>query len=157
MKQHLSEFDHPAVVDVTEVTAVASAAVIPFGKKAILLPKVAPDWSRRLLKSIAELGMLDQGWDSYGGRPVDPECAAVAVEFLLRVLDRNSPQPSVAPTNRGGIQLEWHRDGAELEIEVEAPRRWRVFFADMQSSEETEFTLTDDLQPLMPLLERVFA
>jgi hypothetical protein len=73
----------------------------------------------------------------------------------LSVLDSGTPKPSVVPTSRGGIQLEWHRAGVDLEIEIESPDRVNVFFEDDREGTEEEITLTDDLQPLKRLLERL--
>lgn len=141
----------------TDITSVAQVAVIPFGQHALVLQQPLPSWSHGLLWKISELGDLETGWDSYGARPVDPECAAAAVDFLLDLLDSSTPQPSIVPTSRGGIQLEWHRLGADLEIEIESPARFHVFFEDERTGEETEVTLTDNLLPLMPLLDRLSA
>ena len=106
---------------------------------------------------ISELGDLEENWNSYGGRPVDPQCAVKTIIFLLSMLDADTPMPIIVPTNRGGIQLEWHRSGVDLEIEIESISRLHVFFADEESGEESEVTLTSNLQPVVPLLDRLIA
>lgn len=142
---------------ITDITSVARFEMIPFGQHALVLQQPLQPWSHGLLWKISELGDLEAGWDSYGARPVDPQCAAAAADFLLGLLDESTPQPSIVPTSRGGIQLEWHRAGADLEIEVESPARFHVFFEDQHTGEETELTLSDNLLPLVPLLERLSA
>jgi len=142
---------------VTDVPGVSSSVRIPFAQGSLVLVEPPPPWCRDLLVRISDLGSLEEGWDSYGARPVDPQCAVAAVDFLLTMLDATTPTPSIVPTKRGGIQLEWHRAGADLEIEIESPARLHVFFEDQQTGEESEATLAGNLGPLVPLLERVKA
>ena len=63
---------------------------------------------------LKELLDLPQGWDSYGAGCIDPK----AVDAASRLLDVLDHDPAVIPTSHGGIQLEWHRDGLELEVEI---------------------------------------
>jgi len=51
---------------------------------------------------------LKKDWDSYGASPIDPKAVAAAKRFL------SACQP--VPTNDGGVQLEWHLMGQEIEI-----------------------------------------
>ncbi len=52
-----------------------------------------------------KLRSLDSGWDSYGAPPIDPR-AIDSVEKMY-----------VVPCSSGGVQLEVHRDGWDIEIE----------------------------------------
>ncbi len=83
-----------------------------------------------------ELMRLPLGWDGHDGRPVDFDVADFAVQFLLQTLEPNGPAPLVVPTSYGGLQLEWHEQEIDLEIEVEAPNRIFVSFEDRESGEE---------------------
>lgn len=139
----------------TDITSASRPMVIPFGEGAIFFSEAPSPRFHHLLTWISELGDLEENWDSYGACPVRPECAVTAVRFLLRFVDRDTPAPSVVPTNRGGIQLEWHRAGADLEVRIESPGRMEVFFEDERADQEEEFTLTSNLKRLVPLLERL--
>lgn len=141
----------------TDMTSVFFSVQIPFGSAMLVLSELPPPWMHDLLSRISQLGDLEEGWDSYGARRVDPEAAAATVEFLFNFLGHNTPQPAVVPTSRGGIQLEWHRAGADLEVEIESPARLRVFFEEEGTGKETETTLTGNFQPLVPLLDRIFS
>ncbi len=55
---------------------------------------------------VAHLATLQQGWDSYGAGPLSPAALAVADAFW------------VVPTADGGVQLEMHAGGMEIEISV---------------------------------------
>ena len=52
---------------------------------------------------------LKAGWDSYGAKPINPSAVAAAKNFLRMV--------QVVPTNKGGVQFEWHCYGVDVEVE----------------------------------------
>jgi hypothetical protein len=80
-----------------------------------------PPWQVQTLVKLEGLRCLPRGWDSHDGLPLQPEAAA-AVEGLLRELrDLDLPVPGVVLGPEGTVQLEWRRDGRELELEVQAP------------------------------------
>lgn len=112
-----------------------------------------PVWLPDLLAEIAELGQLNENWDSYGARRIDPRCVEAAVNLLHAVLDVATPRPTVVPTSRGGVQLEWHRGGIDLEIEIQSPARMNVFFEDEQEGIRKEMTLTGNIRPLVAFLQ----
>ena len=57
------------------------------------------------------------------------EMAANIVKLLIDILDSRAPPPSVVPTWEGGLQVEWHRNGVDLEIEVTPSGHIEYFFA----------------------------
>jgi hypothetical protein len=141
----------------TDITSAPRLVSIPFGHDALVFSEPPPAWSRDLLAGISKLGELEEGWDSYGARPVDPNCAVAAVGLLFFLLGPNTPKPYIVPTNRGGLQFEWHRNGIDLEIEIRSPSRLQVTFQDERTEEETELALTGNLRPLLRLMERLEA
>ncbi len=64
-----------------------------------------------------ELATLPPGWNSYNARPIDPRSREAALS-VLAFLAWDGPLPTVSPTPRGGVQLEWggDEDGVELEF-----------------------------------------
>ena len=67
-------------------------------------PTLKDDWQ-------AEMRNLQPNWDSYGGRQIS-ESAISAIESFC-----------VVPLSNGGIQLEVHLDGFDVEISVNADGR----------------------------------
>ncbi len=67
-------------------------------------PTLGGGWRQTLLA-------LEEDWDSYGAVPI----AVAALETLAGF--------SVVPCSSGGIQLEVHRDGYDIEIEIDAVGR----------------------------------
>jgi hypothetical protein len=62
--------------------------------------------------AIMDCTRLPPGWDSYDGAPTS-QAAAVAALRLLSVL---TTAPAVVPCSDGGVQLEWHTQGVDIEI-----------------------------------------
>lgn len=103
-----------------------------------------PIWLLSTSDRIIELVRLSLGWDGHDGRPVNFDVAAFAVQFLLQTLEPDGPAPLVVPLSYGGVQLEWHEEGIDLEIEVEAPNRIFVSFEDRETGEEFEQEFSTD-------------
>jgi hypothetical protein len=142
-------------------TAGASVGVdvglgVRFGNRFLVFSRPTPEWFAGMLDQICELGNLQENWDSYGGRPIDPQCAQVAVKLLLSIMDEDTPRPAVVPTNRGGIQLEWHCNGIDLEVAVQSPSRIQVAFEDQRGGAEWERQVENgDLRPLVSALQEI--
>src|SRR5262245_45803740 len=58
---------------------------------------------------------LARGWDSYDARPVARRSAQNALTFLARFVEATTAPPAVVPLSDGGVQLEWHRGGLDVE------------------------------------------
>lgn len=77
-----------------------------------------PEWARSAFDRLFALLDLRPNWDSYGGRSIDVKAADKAMSLLLELMNDRSPAPTIVPTPVGGVQLEWHQRGIDLEIEV---------------------------------------
>lgn len=58
------------------------------------------------------------------------------------------------PTVRGGLQLEWHRKGVDLEVEFEPNGSPSWYAEDLQTEEAVEATLADEDVALWQWLDR---
>ena len=74
------------------------------------------------------------------------------VRLLVGVMRADTPAPLIIPTNRGGVQLEWHTRGIDLEVEAKPAARVHVFFHDHREQQEWEGDLSKDLTPLSRFL-----
>lgn len=110
----------------------------------------SPRWLSPTIDKLAELLALPVNWDSYGARAIDPKCALDALRLLGQVMHNDSPRPSVVPTNRGGVQLEWHSAGIDLEIDVVSSTEFQVSYE--SSSESRDRDLSTDLSRLSALI-----
>lgn len=71
------------------------------------------------VRAVRQVLQLPPGWAGPGSRPVTREALVGAFEFIRRRLPVTSPRPSVVPTGPGGIQLEWHLPGLDVEVEFD--------------------------------------
>ena len=121
---------------------------VPGGELVVRFAGDPPAWLRPALGALAELLWLPADWDSYGALPVDPAHVHTMLEVLALVMRDDTPVPSVCPTNRGGVQVEWHERGIDLEIETLSAYTLGVSFEDSLTGTEWDREVDADLSPL---------
>lgn len=65
-------------------------------------------------KATGRLLALEENWDSYGGQAIRRE----AVDAAIRLRAAVATEPSFVPMSNGGVQVEWHRQGFDIELEI---------------------------------------
>jgi hypothetical protein len=95
-------------------------------------------WMEKVTARFVELLGLRPDWDSHGGRPIDPANVGEAGRFLAAVMDPFTPAPNIVPTSGGGIQLEWHRAGLDVELLFGEDELPELYVADLSSGREWE-------------------
>jgi hypothetical protein len=128
---------------------------LPRGQLVLGVRGEPPAWVQPTLQTLGNMLTLRQDWDSYGGRQVDPGCVWAAWQLLLVLMREDLPAPSIVPTSRGGVQIERHVKGIDLEIEVVTPRQFQVSFEDAVTGEGWEKAITDVAQELAPWVARL--
>lgn len=114
------------------------------GTVLLLLKVPEPKWLYPTLQVMKEFSALLANWDSYGSRRIDDLAIYHAVKFLLMVVGaKDGPVPIVVPTSRGGIQLEWHAIGADLEVEFSPKSGASAIFFNRTANEVWEANDTD--------------
>lgn len=114
-----------------------------------------PVWSAGVTQRIDELLRLPTNWDSYGASPINPSAAAAALRLVLRTADSATPAPQVVPTVEGGLQLEWHERGIDLEIATHPGGRVTLYYFDHRTGKESEDDLGPDLSRLRAALDEL--
>ena len=71
-----------------------------------------------LTKRLEELRALPFGWDGYFGVPVRDDCLYFARRFLAAFGWEDFPMPSLVPGSDGTLQIEWHRNDVDLEVDI---------------------------------------
>lgn len=83
----------------------------------------------------AAANLANDGRDS----PAQPQFVAEAFNFLLEAALPTTAPPLVAPLNDGGIQLEWHRGGIDVELVFSPDENERgLWVREQQSGEEMD-------------------
>lgn len=80
---------------------------------------------------------LPNGWNSYGARPIGRDNVMFAVELLGRLMRKGTPVPNVVPKVRGGVQLEWHTKGINIEIDIDSPDKIFFFAEEVQNGQNS--------------------
>jgi len=109
----------------------------------------------RSVEAVADLLSLPQGWNSYSAKPIDHQNARRAIRILAEFLESDTPSPSVVPTVRGGIQLEWHTRGVDLEVYIESPGDVSFFAEDAGSGKSSDVPLLGREHELRAWLKRL--
>jgi hypothetical protein len=129
--------------------------VAPSSPESDTISNVAEETLASAARRLKLLLSLPANWDSYGAKPIQPGRAAAALNLLWLFITNKSPVPAIIPTSDGGIQLEWHRCGVDLEIAVLSGTAFAVFFEDRATGEIWEGELGNDLRPLRPFIDRL--
>jgi hypothetical protein len=102
---------------------------------------------------LQRLGGYEMGWDGYGGRAPRDTVIEFVRSILNSVMKPTAPAPAIVPLSGGGLQVEWHTKGLDIELSVFAPFdvELTAVFPDGREPIEDE-PLTADLDELGYLL-----
>ena len=103
------------------------------------------DWLTPTWEKIRDLPFHMDNW-SDGAKRTDRKTVYRLMEVLAQILPLNAPPPSVVPTWLGGAQVEWHRNGVDLEISVNPGEAVEYYFN--SGEEEWEGYARNDLPKL---------
>jgi hypothetical protein len=115
-----------------------------------------PDPFAALCDRLNALLALPGNWDSYGARPVDPTVAVQAAKILQLTMREETPRPAIVPTTDGGLQVEWHVHGIDLEVEILASGHLAVSFEDARRGTKWDKELGSDLTPLVDCIKALY-
>lgn len=90
-------------------------------------------WQVEVLDKLYELLQLPPDWDGQSAPVVRRDAAMFVLEVLGKVMQPHTPLPQVVPSSVGGIQIEWHEAGIDLEFHIAAPYECELWFEDHQS------------------------
>ena len=112
-------------------------------------------WIDDLKERFDELVSLPVGWDGYTGKPVSFTCAQFAANLIERLYDELLPPPNLIPGSDGTLQIEWHRNHFDIEIDVLAPYQVIATRYDCKSGRQEEFDLDSDFTLLADWLSEL--
>ena len=105
-------------------------------------------WVLELKERFDDLTSLPPGWDGYAGRPVTFHCAMFAANLIERLFVAGVPAPQLVPGGDGTLQIEWHRNQFDVEIDVLAPYDVLAVRRNNRTGEVEELELHMDFLPL---------
>jgi hypothetical protein len=112
-------------------------------------------WQIEVQSQLLQYAKMEQGWNSYDAPPVTWDAGMFALSILNDIMRPRTPIPQVVPSATGGVQLEWHEKGIDLEIHVTGPYRCSFWFEDqtVPNAAPVSLDLTDDLSALLKPIE----
>lgn len=110
------------------------------------------DWSSQVQRRLNRLTNLPVGWDGYNAQRVSTLTARFAWDLLSSVMTKGTAAPSVVPVTGGGLQIEWHRNGLDIELYVSKPMKAELFVSYSDDRPDLEIELTSDFRLLSSAL-----
>jgi hypothetical protein len=115
-----------------------------------------PKWFRGVLAGFAKLAALPGNWDGEGALPVDRQAINRALAAIERLLPASAEAPSIVPLPDSGLQIEWHRSGADLEIEFRPDGDIQFYYYEETTMDEREGPVGPNFIGIRELLPRVW-
>ncbi|WP_170790255.1 hypothetical protein [Ruegeria lacuscaerulensis] len=114
----------------------------------VRVPQNNSHWARELKRRLNDLTSLKKGWDGYAGQPVSFNVAQFAANLIETLCIDGVPAPQLVPGSDGTMQLEWHLNGYDIEIDVLAPFDVVATRYDHISNVEDEIEIQSDFTEL---------
>lgn len=116
-------------------------------------PKFAllSEYCTQMWVKLKEITRLPTNWDSFGAVPISVRTAARTLEVLIGAFEVSHSQgweqliPFVVPCPDGSIQLEWERNGKELEVVIPPSRDEKITLLQVSGEEKELRESTIDL------------
>ena len=106
--------------------------------------KPLPAWFDPLMQGFVDLLTLPHDWNSYGAGAIDQNMVLSAMNLITGLLGPTSPVPRVVPLSSGGLQLEWHRKGIDLEVVFDRNEQPFFYCRNRVTGEDSEHELPED-------------
>jgi len=115
-----------------------------------------PTWFMPVLQGFANLTTLTQGWDGATANRIDRPTINRALSAIEQMLPSQAPPPSVVPIPNSGLQIEWHRNGRDLEIEFSPEGGIEFYYFDENTQEEREGPVSPNFANVTGFLDLIW-
>lgn len=120
----------------------------------MIIEGLPPAWLETTSSSLCDLLALPANWDSYGAPAIQAQSVIASSDLLRAIMRNDTPPPAVVPTSQGFVQLEWHQNGFDLEIEVRSLGKYLASFENVRTGETWEQEIGWDLSPLIDCIAK---
>ncbi|MGH8902785.1 MAG: hypothetical protein ACRDYA_14190 [Egibacteraceae bacterium] len=96
-------------------------------------------WLEDVIDAMKRVLALPDGWNSYGSARIKLPAVHNALKVLV-VSGFDGPAPTVVPTVRGGVQLEWETEDLGVEVEFDPDGTITTLVEDEQGTREESST-----------------
>ena len=143
LDQNTSAFQSSQPVDRQRV------APLPITARKVIVQEYGSSWQQALSPRLEELVRLPNGWDGYRGRPISFACARFTAQLLVHLCREDLAPPALIPGSDGSVQIEWHENGYNVELDVRAPNNVLAKRYNLLSDEDEEISLSNDFTDIM--------
>ena len=112
-------------------------------------------WFSVTARAMLGLTRLPVGWDSHAAPRIGHITIEIALRWMAGILDNRTSIPAVVPTVKGGVQVEWHTAGMNIEIEFSPDQEAAVSVEDIGNGAEWDGDLYLNIERLRPYLSRL--
>lgn len=102
-----------------------------------------------LAAKVPEILALEEDWDSYGARAIDPSLVEHALRLVARVLTTTMPGPVLRPVVGGTVQIEMECGQQELIIRILGLGKYQVSYYDEDRGIDLSEVVQDTLEPII--------
>jgi hypothetical protein len=135
---------------------VAAPAVAVQSSANVWSVRSVPPWIEPLIGRLESVMALESGWDGANGSIITNDALAAALEVLEETMAWDTVAPAVVPVTDGGVQLEWHCAGVDLEVYVDAEGRVSAWCREGSREWEEDFYPRARLRKELSLLTDAF-
>src|ERR1700730_10398101 len=127
---------------------------VGYQRPEVSIPSTAsqPKWVTPTEARMNELALLKNDWDRRGSAEVSIDALRFVANILGQVMPPTASPPAIAPLGHGGIQLLWHNDTADLEVEVVQPNEVIAYYLDKTTGQEEEISYTTEFPVITKIL-----
>ena len=113
-------------------------------------------WFGQVRSILSRIENKCANWDGHDAVPVSRTTIAYVLNMLDGIKIKDLPRPELQALSDGGIMIEWHVGGIELEIFVTKPLDAYFDFTDDRAQVPAqEGEISQDFSPLFPLVKAV--
>jgi hypothetical protein len=109
----------------------------------------------KAVQCLSHLRQLEPGWDGGSAEVLTDDACETAIRLLVLLAIPAPPTVQLVPLTDGGVQLEWHVGGNDVEIEVDPIGEVHAFISVSDGSVVLNRELPPSLIPLIiPIIKR---
>jgi hypothetical protein len=138
---------------VRSITIMSRGLAVPF--QYIDNGEPRPVWLMPVLHGFANLATLSGNWDGEGASRIGTATINRALAAIERLLLPDAPAPSIVPLSSSGLQIEWHRNKRDLEIEFTPDGEVEFYYFDEETEEEREGPVGPDFVNVEGYIARI--
>lgn len=114
-----------------------------------------PSWQDDMVSTLCRFVELPHGWDSYSGKPLRHDTGMFVLQLMNGMMGPSIPSPYLVPVSNGGVQIEWHQNGFDIELYVAAPYDCELTVHDHDSGTTRTYQLSSDFGALKDALRQL--